>query len=119
MVDIEKLSEDDFDSIVTDALDLFKEVAENSLSANDEELYARLARLLDDDDYELNVSLRNLDENDEYEEEDINNIDSYVIADIELTAVEGSLKDDVHAASVMLSVDKDEAYASVSWFPDN
>ena len=69
MVDIEKLSEDDFDSIVTDALDLFKEVAENSLSENDEELYARLARLLDDDDYELNVSLRNLDENDEYEED--------------------------------------------------
>ena len=34
MVDIEKLSEDDFDSIVTDALDLFKEVAENSLSFN-------------------------------------------------------------------------------------
>lgn len=119
MVDIENLSDEAFDEIVDNALNLFKEIAENSLSENDENLYARLSRLLDDEDYELNVSIRNLDGSDEYEEDEIEDIETYVIADIVLTAAEGSLKDDVHAAAVMLSTNPDEIYASVSWFPED
>ena len=89
MIDIEQLSEEQINELCDKALDLFSVLSQESLAPNDEALYAHLYKIYKDDDYELSVGIRNLDEDDEYDEEDIDK-ENCVVAEIDFVAKDGS-----------------------------
>lgn len=118
MIDIEQLSEEQINELCDKALDLFSVLSQESLAPNDESLYAHLYKIYKDDDYELSVGIRNLDEDDEYDEEDIDK-ENCVVAEIDFVAKDGSLKNDVKAADIIFSTDPEDQSASCSWFPED
>ena len=86
MIDIEQLSEEQINELCDKALDLFSVLSQESLAPNDEALYAHLYKIYKDDDYELSVGIRNLDEDDEYDEEAIDK-ENCVVAETDFVAI--------------------------------
>ena len=118
MINIEALSEDEFNDYVDYALDLFHILASDALPLNDEYAYDRLYRLDNDEDYSMEISLRNAVESDEFDPE-IGELDKVLCATVQFVAADGSLKNDVKAVEIFFNEHRDDdANLSANWFPD-
>ncbi len=118
MINVDALTEEEFNEYVDYALDLFHILASDALPLNDEAAYDRLYRLDHDDDYELEISLRNADADDEYNSE-IGDTDKVLCATVQFAAKDGSLKNDVIAVEIFFNENRDDdAALSANWFPE-
>ena len=119
MIDINALSEDEFSDYVDYALDLFHILASDALPINDEEAYDRLYRLDNDEDYSMEITLRNAVEGDEFDP-DIGEPDTVLCATVKFIAADGSLKNDVKAVEIFFNEHRDDdAHLSANWFPED
>ncbi len=119
MISVEALSEEEFNEYVDYALDLFHILASDALPLNDEDAYDRLYKLDNDDDYEMQISLRNADTEDEFDR-NIGAEDEVLCATVEFKAADGSLKNDIRAVEIFFNEHRDdEASLSANWFPDD
>ena len=119
MINIEALTEDEFNEYVDYALDLFHSRASDALPLNDEDAYDRLYKLDNDSDYSMEISLRNASEEDEYDPE-IGDTDKVLCATVQFVAEDGSLKNDIKAVEIFFNETRDdEATLSANWFPED
>lgn len=119
MVNIDELKEEEFDALIDKVGAMLPTLATEALSVNDPEAFDRLAKLYNDEDYELSIALRDVLDTDEYDEE-LGDKKALICAEFVLVALDGTLKNDVHIADIIFNADiENEPLISASWFPEN
>lgn len=119
MVNIDELTEAQFDALIDKVGAMLPTLATEALSENDPQAYDRLAKLYNDEDYELSIALREVLDTDEYDDE-LGDKQGLICAEFMLVAKDGTLKNDVHLVDIIFNADiEEEPLISASWFHEN
>ncbi len=117
MLDIEKLSEDEFEALTDRAFEFYNSAADEALLEVNEDLRNTISRLNQDDDYHIELSARNANAEDEYDSS-LGSSDEVLCVGVIYVAEDGSLKNDIHVADVFLNAQSDSTEFSILWMPE-
>ncbi|MGN0915800.1 MAG: hypothetical protein ACI4NE_05545 [Succinivibrio sp.] len=118
MIEIESLTEEQFDELNDRIIELFETLAQECLYDNDEAMYQRTLKIVNDSDYDMVVKVRYLTDDDECPNE-VEDRDSLICGEIHFLAQDGTLKNDVHVVDIIFDPDFSEGSDLViHWFPE-
>ena len=119
MVDFDELTEEQMDVLTQQVLELYTTISEEALSLNDPDIYAKVRKITNDDDYSMECRFRNISEDDELDPSDTD-IDDCIVAEIWFTGAQEQLKNDVHVVDIVFEANEESSNeASAKWFPDD
>lgn len=125
MVDFDELTEEQMDVLTQQVLELYTTISEEALSLNDPDIYAKVRKITNDDDYSMECRFRNLtDDDDDVDTSEFEN-DNCIVAEVWFTGAQEQLKNDVHVVDIVFEANEESSNeessneASAKWFPDD
>lgn len=119
MVDLDELTEEQMDVLTQQVLDLYTTISEEALSLNDPDVYAKVRKITNDDDYSMECRFRKLSEDDDVDTSEFE-IDNCIVAEVWFTGAQEQLKNDVHVVDIVFEANGESPNeASAKWFPDD
>lgn len=91
MVDFDELTEEQMDDLTQQVLDLYTTISEEALSINDPDVYAKVRKITNDDDYSMECRFRNLSEDDDVDTSEFE-INNWIVAEVWFTGAQEQLK---------------------------
>ena len=118
MVDFDELTEEQMDDLTQQVLDLYSTISEEALSINDPDVYAKVRKITNDDDYSMECRFRNLSDDDDVDTSEFE-INNWIVAEVWFTGAQEQLKNDVHVVDIVFEANEESSNeASAKWFPD-
>lgn len=124
MVDFDELTEEQMDVLTQQVLELYTTISEEALSLNDPDIYAKVRKITNDDDYSMECRFRNLTDDDDVDTSEFEN-DNCIVAEVWFTGAQEQLKNDVHVVDIVFEANEESSNeessneASAKWFPDD
>ena len=119
MVDFDELTEEQMDVLTQQVLELYTTISEEALSLNDPDIYAKVRKITNDDDYSMECRFRNLTDEQNVDTSNIEN-DNYIVAEVWFTGAQEQLKNDVHVVDIVFEANEESSNEdSAKWFPDD
>ena len=119
MVDFDELTEEQMDDLTQQVLDLYATISEEALSINDPDVYAKVRKITNDDDYSMECRFRNLSDDDDVDTSEFE-INNWIVAEVWFTGAQEQLKNDVHVVDIVFEANEESSNeASAKWFPDD
>lgn len=100
MVDFDELTEEQMDDLTQQVLDLYTTISEEALSINDPDVYAKVRKITNDDDYSMECRFRNLSDDDDVDTSEFE-INNWIVAEVWFTGAQEQLKNDVHVVDIV------------------
>ena len=119
MVDFDELTEEQMDVLTHQVLELYTTISEEALSLNDPDIYAKVRKITNDDDYSMECRFRNLSDDDDIDTSEFE-INNWIVAEVWFTGAQEQLKNDVHVVDIVFEANEESSNeASAKWFPDD
>ena len=108
MVDFDELTEEQMDVLTQQVLELYTTISEEALSLNDPDIYAKVRKITNDDDYSMECRFRNLTDDDDVDTSEFEN-DNCIVAEVWFTGAQEQLKNDVHVVDIVFEANEESS----------